>query len=756
MTNILELREKVAVDIRSLLLSTPIGLTAKQLRDDYASFVGSTLPYRELGYYGVEDMVKDMPDVVHVSWQAGQMILKAVVNEETKRIASLVSRQRLSDKAKKEQRRRRMGCSSSQRSVGSGRYYHRPDSQPFVPASTRNQVLELLKSYRSGLRLTQLEGAFLKRFGVQFEWRHLGFNSLYKVIDYLHGQSVVAMERYGSDYMVYLGRGHGQQQSWQGAQKPSQPWRSNSVSARDSQPQNKPQRDLGNMPLTHRFRGVSPIIRAVPHNDRREDEAHCIQGGQSPVESRVTCPDSSLHDLESDGSMESDDDDDTSNISQVMKKEIQQLLAAKPEGILASRLIQEYKAKYNKDLGLTELGYYSVLQFVGELQDIVRVERPSASDWLLFDARIQPKSKPPSPEKQHEEEQKELQANSKFDDEFKEELRWVLLHHKEGVFRSELAEVYQRLTGKVLDPVELGFKTMDGMLLSVMDKYLNLKYVGNGEMIVSGIEFPSDSLMSPPEIRPVEHSLLNPASVSVNTSAATSELPDDIVSYGTSYKPLPLGHLHPAVAEKEYIEVYVSNINNPSRFWLQLRGRETSMALEDLMESLDFYKTKAGERYKMPESMIVVGQVCAVIFPEDENWHRGVIVGIKDLDFVQVYYVDYGNTCTVPKTSLCMLRRRYLRLPCQALQARLTDMTAPKTGWTVATMRRMLDLVGNKAVVAEVTDLKDYVLSVYLTDTNTDEDIHVNNVLCEEGYAVYAPDNPEEAQVNCKDLCFAL
>lgn len=255
MTDIVELREKVAVDIRSLLLSTPIGLTAKQLRDDYHSFVGRTLPYRELGYYGVEDMVKDMPDVVQVSWQAGQMILKAVVNEETKRIASLVSRQRLSDKAKKEQRRRRMGCSSGQHSAGSGRYYHRPDPQPFVPASTRNQVLELLKSYKSGLRLTQLEGAFLKRFGVKFEWRHLGFNSLYKVIDYLHGQSVVVMERYGNDYMVYLNRGNNQQQAWQGASKATPPWRINNVSMHDSQHQDKPQRDLRNIPPTPRFRG---------------------------------------------------------------------------------------------------------------------------------------------------------------------------------------------------------------------------------------------------------------------------------------------------------------------------------------------------------------------------------------------------------------------------------------------------------------------------------------------------------------------
>lgn len=76
--------------------------------------------------------------------------------------------------------------------------------------------------------------------------------------------------------------------------------------------------------LYFQFPGVTPIIRAIPPDDRREDEVHCVQGRQSPVENRVTGPDSNLDDLESDGSMESDGDD-TSNISPVMKQEIQQV-----------------------------------------------------------------------------------------------------------------------------------------------------------------------------------------------------------------------------------------------------------------------------------------------------------------------------------------------------------------------------------------------------------------------------------------------
>jgi len=49
-------------------------------------------------------------------------------------------------------------------------------------------------------------------------------------------------------------------------------------------------------------------------------------------------------------------------------------------------------------------------------------------------------------------------------------------------------------------------------------------------------------------------------------------------------------------------------------------------------------------------------QVCAVIFPEDNNWHRGVITGHNNAGFVEVYYVDYGNTNFVPKSYVKFLR----------------------------------------------------------------------------------------------------
>ena len=48
------------------------------------------------------------------------------------------------------------------------------------------------------------------------------------------------------------------------------------------------------------------------------------------------------------------------------------------------------------------------------------------------------------------------------------------------------------------------------------------------------------------------------------------------------------------------------------------------------------YDGPDSEAYNIPPSLISVGQICAAIFPEDGNWHRVTITGIRDRDFVDV------------------------------------------------------------------------------------------------------------------------
>lgn len=58
----------------------------------------------------------------------------------------------------------------------------------------------------------------------------------------------------------------------------------------------------------------------------------------------------------------------------------------------------------------------------------------------------------------------------------------------------------------------------------------------------------------------------------------------------------------------------------------------------------------------MPECLMVPGQICATLFPEDNNWHRGVITGCNNAGFMEIYYVDYGNTNFVQKSTIRFLK----------------------------------------------------------------------------------------------------
>lgn len=57
----------------------------------------------------------------------------------------------------------------------------------------------------------------------------------------------------------------------------------------------------------------------------------------------------------------------------------------------------------------------------------------------------------------------------------------------------------------------------------------------------------------------------------------------------------------------------------------------------DVAHCRRFYYGEASSRYRMPDFMIAVNQVCAGIFVEDSNWHRVYICGMKGLDFVEVW-----------------------------------------------------------------------------------------------------------------------
>ncbi len=62
-------------------------------------------------------------------------------------------------------------------------------------------------------------------------------------------------------------------------------------------------------------------------------------------------------------------------------------------------------------------------------------------------------------------------------------------------------------------------------------------------------------------------------------------MPSDAVGMGVRYTPLvPPDSI---VGVDAGVEVFVGHIVSPKEFWLQLRGKGTTMALEDVMDKLE-------------------------------------------------------------------------------------------------------------------------------------------------------------------------
>ncbi|KFO30683.1 Tudor domain-containing protein 5 [Fukomys damarensis] len=185
-------------EIRSLLISTKDGLTPHQLEKEYLLMVGNRLPLRILGYRSTMELVSDMPDVVSVCpCGDGGVILKAIPDEFTKGIASLVAKQRSSHKVQNSMQKRRASVCSG---TSSRRVPYRGRVSPILPAVVKSELKDLLAL--SPVLLSDFEKAFAKRFGRSFQYMQYGFISIFEVLNAASDIISIEQTRAGSLLML--------------------------------------------------------------------------------------------------------------------------------------------------------------------------------------------------------------------------------------------------------------------------------------------------------------------------------------------------------------------------------------------------------------------------------------------------------------------------------------------------------------------------------------------------------------------------
>uniref|UniRef100_A0A452V4I6 Tudor domain-containing protein 5 n=1 Tax=Ursus maritimus TaxID=29073 RepID=A0A452V4I6_URSMA len=357
----------------SLLISTKDGLTPQQLEKEYLLMVGSHLPLRILGYRSTMELVLDMPDVVTVCpYGDGTVILKAIPDESTKGIASLVAKQRSSHKVRNSvQKGRASVCSgpSSRRRVP-----YRGRLPPILPAVVKSELKDLLAL--SPVLLSDFEKAFVRRFGRSFQYVQYGFFSMFEVLNAASDVISVEQTRAGSLLMLKKSVSEEKQRGWPAGKMFTQPFRmkqqgsystgSPIAKARFSQP-------TSNMEPPKQILNVEKTFKSNVVETSRLNHTEKLNQLESTFKSVIA-------QIGPGGT-----------ISPELKHKIRFVVSKFPEGLLISKLLREFEIIFNEQLSPKKLGFLNVTELVGALSDILRVEfREGEQDLLVFDAEMKP------------------------------------------------------------------------------------------------------------------------------------------------------------------------------------------------------------------------------------------------------------------------------------------------------------------------------------------------------------------------------
>lgn len=179
----------------------------------------------------------------------------------------------------------------------------------------------------------------------------------------------------------------------------------------------------------------------------------------------------------------------------------------------------------------------------------------------------------------------------------------------------------------------------------------------------------------------------------------------------------------------EFLEVGVAEVVSPGKFWVQLRGRDTSRALVWLQEEIKEFYQRSYERYRIQGGDSLPDGLVCVCLHNDGYWYRARIESFQDMAVIEVFFIDYVNTFRVKESSLAYLHRKFGELPGQAFEARL-DGIRPAGGRrefsTKATERflQLTDIFLNSTeymgLVAVVRGLGEK-LSLWLVETCTND-----------------------------------
>ncbi|XP_058446127.1 tudor and KH domain-containing protein homolog isoform X2 [Malaya genurostris] len=209
------------------------------------------------------------------------------------------------------------------------------------------------------------------------------------------------------------------------------------------------------------------------------------------------------------------------------------------------------------------------------------------------------------------------------------------------------------------------------------------------------------------------------------------------------------------------LEVFVSAVVSPSRFYLQLIGPQTT-DLDILVESMTEYYNQQENRDLHQIRKPYLGQIVAAEFNADGKWYRAEIVAILPNEFkpgeivLDLSFVDYGDNQYIQPSDVYELRPDFLALRFQAIECFLAQVepinaVTGEDQWEPSAISRFEELTHAaqwKKLLSRISTYKNKghrgtregregspIPGVELYDITPDGDVNIALELVSEGYA---------------------
>ncbi|XP_063795881.1 tudor domain-containing protein 5 isoform X2 [Pseudophryne corroboree] len=705
--------QRLQKDVRSLLIASKHGLSIQELEHDYRMLIGTALPVRKLDYRTTMELLLDMPDVVNIHTKVdGTVVLSAVVNEETKSIADLVSRQKAQTKRKVLNKRRVVRPVCHKDLVRRGRI------APVLPASMKSDLRELLSI--SPLLVSHLETAFYKRFGRSFQYTRYGFYSLIEVLRSVSDIIQVTQTRAGSLLVLRNADPKG-----------------TSVGSSIQ---------LSNQAVT--FKGTCSVSVDAQNSKRKPFVQDIPLPDASTPSAGTTTLEKLLNDAET---------------NYFASKISLKTLPIDPKfGVCDSQVMTE-NSVLGVNLPLSLFPSPVPRDTANKLlvKPPIHIETITAGGTSLAAGTMELGTAEPDNNCSLQWLEEKLDKDLKlclsqkrtagvFSPDLRRDIKHVVNQYSQGLPVSQLSGLYKQYTGKDLPFREMGFLsvldlvgslgdmlylecTVDGQDWRIFDMEKKQKKDVTDSKVLSLVE-PTSRWNSPIQ----KSECLKPQMIKISTTDASSSWRPLDVQLPVSQQEIPpdavrkqklrcLSHMKRGFV----IGVFVENIISPSEFYIRCYSKDTSQKLEDMMIEMRccYSSEHVSSRYVVPDDYISVGDIFAVCVPGDVWWYRVIVHLVISSTEIQVYYPDFGNVATVKRCWLRFLKACYMNLPAQAVPSSLAFVKPVEDQWSTEAIKSFQQHCTKGPLVGVVLQYVLDQLYLFLCDTSTEEDLYLHQQL---------------------------